>query len=717
MSRSLGTLTLDLVAKIGGFTGPMDKASRTTKKTATDIAKGAAVIGTAFAAAGAAAAAGLVAIVNKQRELIDTQSKAAQMLGTTYTSLQNLARAGDLGGVSMEKIEAASRQLTLNIGKAIQGVDAQAHAFDRLGLSAQELSELPLDQRIAKINTALRDNVQASERAAVAADIFGAKNGLAIQLLDPDTIAEAARQVELFGLNLSEIDANLVEQANDSLSTFGLLADGIGKQLTVQLAPILNQIGVEFMEAAEEAGGLGNVVEDVFEGMIDWIGKVLDAIEGMKRGFQLIAQYAYIADAQIGMIRPEFLGGFSDEQGQSIIAKAQREITRINSALMPSDELKAWVTEAQNAAVAAAEVAIANRELGTTTGEAGVTAAVAAESERERVAVLKELERTALAAEKALERARETEARWQQSTNMAAQGIRDSLRTEEEAILESYERRRQIILDNTLYTGEAQAELLRRLEDQRNEELLEITGSFWERYLAAAEDNLTTLDQVTADLLDNVSSQFGNAFESMIFDAESLGDAMRGLAEDMLRTVVNAIGQMIAQWLAMQAVQMLIGRTTEAAAIAGATATGAAVAAAYAPAAAMASLASFGANAAPAIAGMAATAATAQGLALVGMAHDGIDRVPKTGTWLLEKGERVMTSGTSARLDAAISRMNGGGAPVVNIQNAPPGNHIANTRRGPDGQMIIDVLLADLNSDGPASRAISGSYGLRRRGR
>lgn len=39
---------------------------------------------------------------------------------------------------------------------------------------------------------------------------------------------------------------------------------------------------------------------------------------------------------------------------------------------------------------------------------------------------------------------------------------------------------------------------------------------------------------------------------------------------------------------------------------------------------------------------------------LTGMAHDGIDAIPETGTWLLQKGERVMTSQTSAKLDATL---------------------------------------------------------------
>ncbi|MCA5477911.1 phage tail tape measure protein, partial [Klebsiella pneumoniae] len=45
------------------------------------------------------------------------------------------------------------------------------------------------------------------------------------------------------------------------------------------------------------------------------------------------------------------------------------------------------------------------------------------------------------------------------------------------------------------------------------------------------------------------------------------------------------------------------------------------------------------------------------GTALQGQAHDGIDSVPETGTWLLQKGERVTTAKTSAKLDATLDRV------------------------------------------------------------
>lgn len=50
------------------------------------------------------------------------------------------------------------------------------------------------------------------------------------------------------------------------------------------------------------------------------------------------------------------------------------------------------------------------------------------------------------------------------------------------------------------------------------------------------------------------------------------------------------------------------------------------------------------------------------GTGLKGMAHSGLDKVPETGTWLLEKGERVVTSNTSAKLDATLENLRNKGA-------------------------------------------------------
>ena len=93
-SKSLGTLTLDLVAKTGGFAGPMDKAARQTKKNSDQMAKAGKAVGVAIGAGAVAAVAGISLMIARERDLIDEQAKVAQKLDTTYESMANLRRAG-----------------------------------------------------------------------------------------------------------------------------------------------------------------------------------------------------------------------------------------------------------------------------------------------------------------------------------------------------------------------------------------------------------------------------------------------------------------------------------------------------------------------------------------------------------------------------------------------------------------------------------------------
>lgn len=93
--------------------------------------------------------------------------------------------------------------------------------------------------------------------------------------------------------------------------------------------------------------------------------------------------------------------------------------------------------------------------------------------------------------------------------------------------------------------------------------------SFWQQWLEAAETNLASFDELSAYTIESFSNQMGNALESVVFDSESLGEAFQGVMEGMARSVVNALGQMAAQWLAYQLVQMTVGKSTAVAGAAG----------------------------------------------------------------------------------------------------------------------------------------------------
>lgn len=186
------------------------------------------------------AAAGVA--IKSSMSMIDSQAKLAQSLGTTTESMQVLGRAADLAGVSSGELEQVSIQLTKRLSQAAAGGGPAAEALDRLGLSAEALSAMPLDQRIATINEAIKDTVPAAEQAATAAQLFGDRAGLVASRLDSATIKTAADEIARFGVGVSDVDADKIEAANDAISSLGLVSRGLANQLTVALAPTLETI-------------------------------------------------------------------------------------------------------------------------------------------------------------------------------------------------------------------------------------------------------------------------------------------------------------------------------------------------------------------------------------------------------------------------------------------------------------------------------------------
>lgn len=210
-------------------------------------------------------------------------------------------------------------------------------------------------------------------------------------------------------------------------------------------------------------------------------------------------------------------------------------------------------------------------------------------------------------------------------------------------------------------------ERLKGIEAEKQEALK--GEDFWTDYLESMNANLSTLDGLAANTLDNLASNFGGFFEKAIFDSESAEEAFAKMAQGMARSMVAAIGEMIAQWLVYQLVRKAVGKATAGTGAAAAVANAQiqslqAGIAAYASAAAIPVTGWTLAPAAmaSAIAATSPMVAAISGLAtgVVGMAHEGIDSIPKTGSWFLEKGERVTTEDTSKRLDRVLANIESG---------------------------------------------------------
>lgn len=117
--------------------------------------------------------------------------------------------------------------------------------------------------------------------------------------------------------------------------------------------------------------------------------------------------------------------------------------------------------------------------------------------------------------------------------------------------------------------------------------------------------------------------------------------------------------------------------------------------------------------------------------ALTGMAHSGIDQIPREGTWLLDKGERVLSPRQNSDLTSYLKKANtvpagaggGGAVPVtINIQGASERPERVDARMGPQG-LTIDVIYQQLvrrlgreteSGSGPLNQPLERRYGLRK---
>ncbi|WP_111735390.1 phage tail tape measure C-terminal domain-containing protein [Roseovarius amoyensis] len=219
----------------------------------------------AAAAAVAAAMATGVAMVRSGLQTVDAQAKLAQSLGTTVASIQTLERAGELAGVSMSGIEQATKDMTRRLSQAAAKGGPAADALDRLGLSANELIALPLDQRVGAINAAIEDFVPVAERAAVAGQLFGEEGSIAMSRIDTLSLRQATDDVRAFGIVVSEQDADQIERTNDAISRLGLIWRGLSNQLAVAAAPALEAVANAMAAVASRTGPLGQAIKALFD--------------------------------------------------------------------------------------------------------------------------------------------------------------------------------------------------------------------------------------------------------------------------------------------------------------------------------------------------------------------------------------------------------------------------------------------------------------------
>ena len=301
-NRSLGQLTLDLVAKIGGFTAGMTEAERAADKSAKKIEASMKSIGIAGYAVGTAlggflkdgivaAAAAFPALLEQVAEFQDLAEKT----GASAEGLASFAVSAKVTGTSMEDIASASVKLTKNLVDVDDKGSKAGAALKAIGISIAEFKKLSPDEQFEKIATSLAGFQEGAGKTAVAVDLLG-KSGANLLPFFKDLAEAGGRQKILTGEQIKLADDYLDSIARTK-AQIGLYAGAISTQALPAITAftgVLKDSIVEVYNLDKAAAALGgsNGFAVFAEDVGRQLAKVLDYIATTKKELEVLGDFA-----------------------------------------------------------------------------------------------------------------------------------------------------------------------------------------------------------------------------------------------------------------------------------------------------------------------------------------------------------------------------------------------------------------------------------------
>ena len=284
--RSLGVLSIDLVAKIAGFEQGMNKAERELDKRAKRMNAVAKKIGAGIGvaiSAGIAASAALATGIKVSIDRMDELSKAAQRASLPTEQFTKLAYAGDLADVSMEELTKSLGKLAKAQGDAQAGLKTQKQAFEQLGIaysnangSLRSTHEVFLD-----FADAFQKYKGSPEVVAAGMQIFGRSFQTLIPLLKDGRagLESAADEADRLGITLSTQAGQNAEAFNDNLTRLNTAVKGLWQTLASDLLPYLVELTDKFVEGIKEGGDLRAVAQNLATA-IEGVGRAAESAIG-----------------------------------------------------------------------------------------------------------------------------------------------------------------------------------------------------------------------------------------------------------------------------------------------------------------------------------------------------------------------------------------------------------------------------------------------------
>ena len=349
----------------------------------------------AMAALAVAGLAAMTALTVSSFKSGDQLAKTADKIGITTEALAGLRHAAELTGVSAGTMDMAMQRLTRRVSEAANGTGEAVGALHELGINAAELEQLPLDKQMNVIADSMAKVESQSDKVRLAMKLFDSEGVALVNTLagGSEGLAKMAEEANILGLAMSRTDTAQIEAANDAILRAKSVFTGLGNQLAVAFAPIIETIANLFRQSAVDTAEFGNIGQRVADALVGAFAKVQGALHSMsiltkqtKLVFMELA--VFIGKELVDAVRPfiELYDLAAEKLGMPIIGGGITdffdEATLGVQALTAEIELMKTVNPAENIVAAYEEIKAAARETAEVVAANSPAVILAAEGEK-----------------------------------------------------------------------------------------------------------------------------------------------------------------------------------------------------------------------------------------------------------------------------------------------------------------------------------------------
>lgn len=232
------------------------------------------LIGVMMAGAAALIEAGHAAI--EYTAYLDDTSK---QIGLTTDALQELEHAAALSGVSQDELRGGLMKLTANMRAAKEGGEAQAEAFQKLGVKVTDTngelrSSDDVLQALAEKFAGMEDG---SKKTATAMEVFGRSGAKLIPLLNEGSegIEKLRNEAHDLGLVFDDVAVGAGAELDDNLDRLKRSTLGLWRTAIAPLLPVVNNIVKRFLAWRLENAAM------IRQQIQRYIGLVINAVKGL----------------------------------------------------------------------------------------------------------------------------------------------------------------------------------------------------------------------------------------------------------------------------------------------------------------------------------------------------------------------------------------------------------------------------------------------------